>query len=65
MFVDGPQVAEWAERGLLTPLDGLLRENGIDPDKLAGEFFDPCWKQCYYRGKVWAITYCADPNFCF
>ena len=26
IFVDGPQVAEWAERGLLTPLDELLKK---------------------------------------
>ena len=25
-FVDGPQVAEWAERGLLLPLDEMLEE---------------------------------------
>jgi len=64
-FVDGPQVAEWAERGLLTPLDDLLKEAGEDPEKLRQEFFEPCWKQCSYRGKTYALTYCADPNFCF
>jgi len=64
-FVDGPQVAEWAERGLLTPLDDLLKEAGEDPEKLRQEFFEPCWKQCFYRGKTYALTYCADPNFCF
>ena len=64
-FVDGPQVAEWAERGLLEPLDELLREAGADPEKLREEFFEPCWKQCCYRGKIYALTYCADPNFCF
>ncbi len=65
IFVDGPQVPEWAERGLLTPLDGLLREAGVDPERLAGEFFAPCWKQCVYHGQVYALTYCADPNFAF
>lgn len=64
IFVDGPQVAEWAERGLLLDLGELLRQTGRDPAKLAGEFFPPCWRQCVYKGKVWAITYCADPNFC-
>jgi multiple sugar transport system substrate-binding protein len=64
-FVDGPQVAEWAERGLLTPLDGLLREEGVDPEKLRQEFFEPCWKQCVYRGNIYAMTFCADPNFCY
>lgn len=65
IFVDGPQVAEWAERGLLVPLDDLLREAGHDVEQLRGEFYDPCWDQCVYRGKVWALTFCADPNFCF
>ena len=64
-FVDGPQVAEWAHRGLLAPLDDLLREQGIDPAQFAGEFFPPCWRQSVYRGKIYGITYCADPNFCF
>jgi ABC-type glycerol-3-phosphate transport system substrate-binding protein len=65
IFVDGPQVAEWAEKGLLLPLDDLLREAGRPPEKLKDEFFEPCWKQCEYRGHVYAITFCADPNFCF
>lgn len=63
MFVDGPQVAEWAERGLLMPLDELLIERGIDPNAMAEEFFAPCWRQCVYRGKIYAITFCADANF--
>lgn len=63
VFIDGPQVAEWAERGLLTPLDDLLTDSGYDPARLRNEFFEPCWKQCRYRGRTWAITYCADPNF--
>ncbi len=64
IFVDGPQVAEWAQRGLLTDLGPLLREAGRDPNRLAKEFFPPCWRQCFYKGKIWAITFCADPNFC-
>jgi len=62
-FVDGPQVASWAERGLLLPLDDLLADQGIDAKALSEEFFPPCWRQCVYEGKVYAITYCADPNF--
>jgi multiple sugar transport system substrate-binding protein len=64
VFVDGPQVAEWAERGLLADLGALMREAGIDVAKLKEGFFPPCWRQCSYKGKVWAITFCADPNFC-
>ena len=65
IFVDGPQVAEWAERGLLADLSDLIRQSGRDPDALQREFFPPCWRQCTYKGKVWAITWCADPNFSF
>jgi ABC-type glycerol-3-phosphate transport system substrate-binding protein len=64
IFVDGPQVAEWAERGLLADLGPLLKAAGRDPARLEKEFFPPCWRQCIYKGKVWAITFCADPNFC-
>jgi len=65
IFVDGPQVAEWAERGLLADLGPLLRECGRDPEAFAQEFWPPCWRQCFYKGKVWAVTFCADPNFAF
>jgi len=60
-FVDGPQVAAWAELGALQPLDAFIRESGIKPT----DYFAPCWQQNSYRGKVWAMTYCADPNFAF
>ena len=65
IFVDGPQVAEWAERGLLSPLEDLMREVGCDPARLEKEFFPPCWQQCRYKGRIWAVTWCADPNFSF
>jgi len=65
VFVDGPQVAEWAERGLLTDLGDLMEEAGRDPAQLSKEFFPPCWRQCVHKGRVWAVTWCADPNFCF
>lgn len=61
IFVDGPQVAEWAERGALASLDDRVRKAGIKPS----DYFTPCWKQNEYRGHVWAMTFCADPNFGF
>lgn len=60
-FVDGPQVSEWAEQGALQPLDSKVTAARIKPD----DYFTPCWKQNYYDGHVWAVTYCADPNFGF
>lgn len=61
IYVDGPQVAEWAEQGALTPLDDRIAADGIR----AEDYFAPCWEQNRYRGRVWAMTYCADPNFAF
>lgn len=60
-WVDGPQVAEWAARGALEPLDDLISTSGIKPD----DYWAPSWKQCVYNGKVWALTYGTDPNFGF
>lgn len=59
IFVDGPQIAEWAARGALEPIDDLMAESGVSNT----DFWEPCAKQCQYRGKTFALTYCADPNF--
>ncbi len=61
IFVDGPQVAEWAEQGALQPLDSFFPAAGIKEF----DYFPPCWKQCRYRDKTFALTFCADPNFAF
>jgi multiple sugar transport system substrate-binding protein len=58
-FVDGPQVAEWAARGALEPLDDLMAEFGVSNS----DFWEPCARENQYRGKTYALTYCADPNF--
>lgn len=61
VFVDGPQVAEWAEQGALSPLDEWIRADRVSKE----DFFAPCWEQNEYQGHIWAMTYCADPNFAF
>lgn len=61
IFVDGPQVAEWAERGVLQELDAYLEAAGIGED----DYWGPCWRQNHYKGHTYALTYCADPNFAF
>ena len=58
-FVDGPQVAAWAEMGILEPLDDFFTRARITED----DFWPPCWRQCRYRDHNWAITFVADPNF--
>lgn len=60
-FVDGPQVASWAEWGALEPLGARVRSAGIK----AEEYFPPTWRQTEYKDEVWALTYSADPNFGF
>lgn len=60
-FVDGPQVASWAEWGALQPLTDQVSAAGIQPE----DYFTPTWQQNVYRDQVWALTYCADPNFGF
>lgn len=61
IMVDGPQVAQWAEQGALYSLTPRLRKAGISQD----DYFAPCWNQTFYEDQVWALTYCADPNFAF
>jgi len=60
-FVDGTQVTEWAARGALEPIEDLVEEAGLGPD----DFWEPCWKQCMYKGHIYAMTFCVDPNFAF
>ena len=60
-FVDGQQAAAWAAQGALSPLNKIVEAEGITK----GDYFAPCWDQNEYDGKVWAMTYCADPNFAF
>ena len=58
-LVDGPQVAAWAELGLLDPLDDFCAREGLTEDA----YWPPCWRQCQYREHPWAVTFVADPNF--
>jgi len=59
VFVDGPQVAEWAERNAIMDVSALAEAAGLSGD----DFWGPCWGQVNYRGSVYAIPYAADPNF--
>lgn len=60
-FVDGTQVAQWAEWDALLSLDKYIQRDKVRAD----EFYAPCWKQALYKNRVWAMTFCADPNFAF
>lgn len=60
-FVDGQQTAAWAAQGALESLNDLAERDGIK----RSDYFAPCWDQNSYDGNVYALTYCADPNFAF
>ncbi|MEM7133863.1 MAG: substrate-binding domain-containing protein [Chloroflexota bacterium] len=60
-WVDGPQVAEWAERGILESLTDHVEAAGLNEE----DFWVPCWRQNEYQGQVWALTHTADANFGF
>lgn len=60
-WVDGPQVAEWAERQVLQDISPYFEAAALSEE----DFWAPCWKQNFYNGKSWAITYTADANFGF
>ena len=60
-FVDGPQVCEWAARGAIESLDDFMAKHGVRNE----DFWGPCVRQNQFRGKTYALTYCADPNFAF
>ena len=61
IFVDGPQVASWAEWGALESLTERVQAAGIKET----DYFPPTWRQVVYRDQIWALTYSADPNFSF
>lgn len=60
-FVDGTQVAQWAQWNALEPLNEYIARDKVR----AEDFFGPSWKQALYDGKVYALTFSADPNFAF
>lgn len=54
-------LAEFAEAGLIQPLDKWIERAGIQP----GEFFPLVWESWCYDGSVWAMTYDVDANMLF
>lgn len=58
-YTVGFQVPEWAETGLLQPLDDLILRYDVE----SSAFFSAAWQRGVYRGKVWALPQVVDPNF--
>lgn len=55
------RTAAYAERNAFTPLDDLAARAGIRED----EFFDTCWGECVYQGKLYAIPFNTDVRVLF
>lgn len=59
IFPDGPDVVQWAYKGLLTSLDKRIKLSKLKTDS----FFSPAYKQCLWKGQAYALPWIADPNF--
>lgn len=57
VYQDRFTIGEWAHRGAFLPLDEYLRRPGA-PDPL--EYYEPCWAECVYGGRVYAIPADTD-----
>jgi multiple sugar transport system substrate-binding protein len=44
---------------VLLDVTELVERSGIR----AEDYYPPCWRQNVYRKRVYALTFCADPNF--
>jgi multiple sugar transport system substrate-binding protein len=54
-------LAEFAEGGLIQPLDHFIRRAGIKER----DFFPLVWESWHYDGSIWAMTYDVDPQMLF
>ncbi len=55
------RVAAYAERKAFLELEGLAAEYGIRKE----DFFETCWDECVYRGRVYALPYNTDVRVLF
>ncbi|MGI6610058.1 MAG: extracellular solute-binding protein [Limnochordia bacterium] len=54
-------LAEFAEGGLIQPLDTFVQKAGIKER----DFFPLVWDSWHYDGSIWAMTYDVDPQMLF
>jgi multiple sugar transport system substrate-binding protein len=54
-------LAEFAEGGLIQPLDRYIQKAGIQPR----DFFPLVWDSWHYDGSIWAMTYDVDANMLY
>jgi len=58
---DLPWIGEFAEKGVLMPLDEVVKRQGIK----ASDFHEASWKGCFYQGKQWGVPIQTTPELLF
>jgi multiple sugar transport system substrate-binding protein len=55
----GTRLAAYAHSGFITPLNRYYEQAGLTQ----ADYWGPTWRRNLYNGKLWGISFGADPNF--
>jgi len=58
---DLPWIGEFASKGVLMPLDDVIRTHGIK----ASDFHEASWNGCFYQGRQWGVPIQTTPELLF
>lgn len=59
-------IGDWASRDTFMDLTPLIERDRNDPDGVRPEdYYEPCWKEATYKGRVYAIPNSTDDRFLF
>jgi len=59
-------IGDWASRDTFVDLSPLIKRDRTKPDGVRpGDYYEPCWKEACYKGKVYAIPNSTDDRFLF
>jgi len=59
-------IGDWASRDTFIDLTPLINRDRNKPDGVRPEdYYEPCWKEACYKGKVYAIPNSTDDRFLF
>ena len=59
--VDLPWIGEFAAKGVLSPLDDVVEQDGIH----ASDFHAAGWRGCFYGGRQWGVPIQTTPELFF
>lgn len=59
-------IGDWASRDTFMDLSKLIERDRDKPDGIRPEnFYEPCWNEAIYKGKVYAVPNTTDDRFLF